>query len=559
MHPLTRQPTLDSVRSWWSDSNPTGPNINLHAASKPLMWLMYHRAATNFIAKNRGTTLSNEDMEIYSSYLVHRYPHTDVLDGGTTSAPRGNSGGRLVCEAVPTTGIPLAVLIETSGSDIEVIAGASQALCWIAVSPEGAQALVDADLLDCVATLFQSPKKEVREWASEILGSWHATSPQRGGRGTCGIPLAASFNYIHLRQLLIVISGENLSVVGSAARTLYLIALSPERAKAAVDANILQCVAELSESPNEEVRKYIFEMLRELAHHEPQRARPWDSWYPSYGESQLYLLYGLLIFISGENLSVIEDAAKALYWIATQPGGAQVAVAANVLRAELLESPNEEVRKWRFNILRELVHHGPTAGRSWDRSYRFYGESRLYLWGDLSVIEGAAKTLCRIAATPDGAQAVVDVDVLDSMPQLLNSSNDKFGDGRGHARRDGKPQNTTLAVLDLNRGTSQSRRECGQDIVSDRPIAGRRTSSRGCQCARLSAQLLNSSNNEVWRWTWDMLAELVRHKSTVRGRGTRGIPLARGKSQNHRESGQDIVPDRHIAGRRANRPGCQCN
>jgi hypothetical protein len=72
---------------------------------------------------------------------------------------------------------------------------------------------------------------------------------------------------------------------------------------------------------------------------------------------------GLLIFISGENLSVIEDAAKALYWIATQPGGAQIAVAANVLHcmAELLESPNEEVRKWRFNILRELVHHGPTA------------------------------------------------------------------------------------------------------------------------------------------------------------------------------------------------------
>ncbi|KAJ7850206.1 hypothetical protein B0H13DRAFT_2401428 [Mycena leptocephala] len=271
MHPLTRQPTLDSVRSWWSDSNPTGPNINLHAASKPLMWLMYHRAATNFIAKNRGTTLSNEDMEIYSSYLVYKYvssstkseilrelqtrvrfeedartvaeslaihrdPHTDVLDGGTTSAPRGNSGGRLVCEAVPTTGIPLA------------------ALCWIAVSPEGAQALVDADLLDCVATLFQSPKKEVREWASEILGELarHESTAR------------AAVAHV----LLIVISGENLSVVGSAARTLYLIALSPERAKAAIDANILQCVAELSESPNEEVRKYIFEMLRELAHHE---------------------------------------------------------------------------------------------------------------------------------------------------------------------------------------------------------------------------------------------------------------------------------------------------
>ncbi|KAJ7253814.1 hypothetical protein C8J57DRAFT_1658841 [Mycena rebaudengoi] len=46
MPPLTRQQTLESLRSWWSDSNPNlrGPTINLHAASKPLMKLLMRRS-----------------------------------------------------------------------------------------------------------------------------------------------------------------------------------------------------------------------------------------------------------------------------------------------------------------------------------------------------------------------------------------------------------------------------------------------------------------------------------------------------------------------------------
>jgi hypothetical protein len=62
------------------------------------------------------------------------------------------------------------VLIGNSDSHIEVIAGASQALRWIAMSTEGAQAVVDADMLNSVAKLFETPRKEVQEWTSEILG-----------------------------------------------------------------------------------------------------------------------------------------------------------------------------------------------------------------------------------------------------------------------------------------------------------------------------------------------------------------------------------------------------
>jgi hypothetical protein len=45
-------------------------------------------------------------------------------------------------------------------------------------------------------------------------------------------------------------------------------AKSPEGAQAAVDANVLECVAERLQSPNEEVRNWMRDILGELARHE---------------------------------------------------------------------------------------------------------------------------------------------------------------------------------------------------------------------------------------------------------------------------------------------------
>ncbi|KAJ7494171.1 hypothetical protein FB451DRAFT_451766 [Mycena latifolia] len=78
MPPLTRQRTLESVLSWWSDSNPSGATINLHAATKPLMRLMYHQQALGFVKRNRGLQLSPETLEIYWSYLSWKYVSTST-------------------------------------------------------------------------------------------------------------------------------------------------------------------------------------------------------------------------------------------------------------------------------------------------------------------------------------------------------------------------------------------------------------------------------------------------------------------------------------------------
>ncbi|KAF7356379.1 hypothetical protein MVEN_00970300 [Mycena venus] len=71
MSSLARQDTRPSIHSYWSDSNPglQGPTINLHAAAKPLMRLMYHRQVLAFIRKNRDSPLSTPTLEIYLSYF----------------------------------------------------------------------------------------------------------------------------------------------------------------------------------------------------------------------------------------------------------------------------------------------------------------------------------------------------------------------------------------------------------------------------------------------------------------------------------------------------------
>ncbi|KAJ7622434.1 hypothetical protein FB45DRAFT_1006345 [Roridomyces roridus] len=88
MPPLQRQETRGSLRSWWSDSNPMlhiSPTINIHALAKPLMRFMYHRQALGIMEQNRDAPLSEELLEIYSSYLSSM-----ILEAIMCRAPRKN-------------------------------------------------------------------------------------------------------------------------------------------------------------------------------------------------------------------------------------------------------------------------------------------------------------------------------------------------------------------------------------------------------------------------------------------------------------------------------------
>jgi len=59
-----------SIFSWWSDSNPGGATVNIHALAKPLMRWMYARAIKKLIAAENDNPMSSELLDIRFSYLA---------------------------------------------------------------------------------------------------------------------------------------------------------------------------------------------------------------------------------------------------------------------------------------------------------------------------------------------------------------------------------------------------------------------------------------------------------------------------------------------------------
>ncbi|KAF7344885.1 Heterotrimeric G-protein alpha subunit, GPA3-like protein [Mycena venus] len=66
-------PSVRSLHSWWSDSNSIGATFDLHAVAKPLIRLLYHRQARNFIKENAAIPLSDANADIFLSYLAFKY------------------------------------------------------------------------------------------------------------------------------------------------------------------------------------------------------------------------------------------------------------------------------------------------------------------------------------------------------------------------------------------------------------------------------------------------------------------------------------------------------
>ncbi|KAJ6545631.1 armadillo-type protein [Mycena capillaripes] len=269
------------------------------------------------------------------------------------------------------------------GGNPIVIESAAETLYLITALPKRMQAAVDANALSCVAELLSSPNASVQRWLRAIL-------EQLARNKITVSPVAA--------QLVSLVRGANPTVIESAAETLYLITTLPEGVQAAMDANVLNCVADLLSSPNESVRQWTCKMLRILERHETTTSPTVEH------------LVSLL-----RNPTVSESAAATLYWIVRSPKGAQAAVNANVLEwmAELLSSPNASVRGWPREILRELARHKTTVSPAAAQLVS------LVRGRNPKVIESAAETLCLITRSPEGAQAAVDANVLSCMAELL--------------------------------------------------------------------------------------------------------------------------------------------
>ncbi|KAJ7029900.1 G-protein alpha subunit-domain-containing protein [Mycena alexandri] len=61
---MPRPPSVRSIHSWWSD---------LHAATKPLIGVLYYLQARSFIGENTGRPLSTATIDTFLSYLAYKY------------------------------------------------------------------------------------------------------------------------------------------------------------------------------------------------------------------------------------------------------------------------------------------------------------------------------------------------------------------------------------------------------------------------------------------------------------------------------------------------------
>ncbi|KAF7356889.1 hypothetical protein MVEN_01024700 [Mycena venus] len=198
LNPLGRQQTCTSILSWWSDSNPflPGPTINLHAAAKPLSRFLHHRQALDIIRKNQDSPLSSGTLDIYASYLpwntvswstksailreiasqvqsdvdVHLVVNSAVfplimqLLESPSAGTRISSCRLLAALAWHESKIPAILELKPCekitaflhDKNLDVVREAIFVLFQIAQTTNGAEAIVDANVLDYVVELLES-------------------------------------------------------------------------------------------------------------------------------------------------------------------------------------------------------------------------------------------------------------------------------------------------------------------------------------------------------------------------------------------------------------------
>ncbi|KAJ7355589.1 armadillo-type protein [Mycena albidolilacea] len=378
MPPLNRQDSRLSIYSRWSDSNSLlvyGPTINLHAASKPLMRLMYYRQASDILRKNRGSPLTTAILETYASYfpwdyvswstktailseLVDRadsedearavvdspvFPHiAPMLESPDPQArscscrllrslARYKSIAPAVLELEPYEQLVFLLDDKHSGVIREATAALTRLSRWV----DGAKGVVDANALDHVLRLLESPNPDTRESASELVG--------RVARHESTAPAVLKLN--PSVQLVSSLGNE----FPEATYALSQITRWEDGAKAVVDAKALDHVLRLLQSPNLHIRAWACVLTANLAFHE-STAPAIFKLNPSV---QLVSLLGDTNY----------RATAALSRIARWVDGAKSVVDAKVLDhvLPLLESPHPDGRRWACDLVKELASHEATA------------------------------------------------------------------------------------------------------------------------------------------------------------------------------------------------------
>ncbi|KAJ7494157.1 armadillo-type protein [Mycena latifolia] len=352
MPPLTRQQTFQNILSWWSDSNPPGPTINLHAAAKPLMKLLYHREALAFMKSNRDIPFSPETLEIYSSYLSWKYVSSAtkiaILEELKTRARSEEDAWVLlhsnmvytIFESLRSTSyfdkldlrreaeaILRNLARHSASTRAAIVEPIVALLCHsdvndefgfyylrnIVDSLEGTEGIVAANALHYLLDGLGSPSPDVRKAACRLT-QWLAEQQST---------VAAVLDFNPCKQIVAISSAADDYEVCIASDALIAIANWPDGAEAAVAAHMLDHVPKWFASPHEWMGGSACQLLAKLARHKDTAGAVMDL-------KPCAQLVTMLEFRHSEDYFA-SRACDALTSIANWPDGAEAVVAAKAL------------------------------------------------------------------------------------------------------------------------------------------------------------------------------------------------------------------------------------
>ncbi|KAJ7483751.1 armadillo-type protein [Mycena galericulata] len=286
---------------------------------------------------------------------------------------------------------------------VEVTEQATYALMQIAHWPDGAQAVVDAKVPDFFQELLECPNTDVRRSLCWLVGNLAAHTESF---------LPNLLNSQLCMKLVSLLRGGRVEVIKEATYALMQIAHWSYGAQALVDAKIPYFFQELLESSNSEVRRSSCRLVGNLAGHiKPFVTKVYKS----------KLCVKLVSLLHSGRVEVIKEATYALTQIALWSDGAQAVVDAKVpyFFQELLESPNAEVRRISCRLVGNLAGHiKPFVPKVLESKLCMELVSLLH---DEQVLNRATYALMKIARWPDGAQVLSRTNVLDYVPELLES------------------------------------------------------------------------------------------------------------------------------------------
>ncbi|KAJ7276015.1 hypothetical protein C8J57DRAFT_1224151 [Mycena rebaudengoi] len=350
MPPLTRQQTFRSTRSWWSDSNPNlrGPTINLHAAAKPLMKLLYNRQVLDFIRNIEGNSLSAEDAEIYGNYLSCEY-----VSLSTKSAILEDLSRRAYSD-------PEALVVHSNlfHDILKLLEGpvAMDTRMWKAVQPilqrlAERDATADAACSSLVALVCDSRVPQVVEGALVLLSE---VLPINFPPVTSGASEAK-----FLDRILDILGDLSTAELRDQAifRILVYLALHESTAVALVEASTLKYIEKQLRSPTATLHPGIYRILDNLVSHKSTAIAVFNMH-----------LYDLLATLWRENsdgrqITLTVAVIKLLANIARWREGAEGLVTPKLLNDVLsgLQSLNDSIRLSMCALLHALVGHETTV------------------------------------------------------------------------------------------------------------------------------------------------------------------------------------------------------